>query len=130
MLRPVASSAIACFTILLSPGAASRALAQTPSAPPPETRVDASRGGVTISSGVNSLTLGARVQFRWTLDDRDQTSGDTTGTGIGLEDGAASQFDVPRMRVSFTGGAFRPWLRYGFQFDFSRTSGESASKIK
>lgn len=110
---------------------AATAGAQTSSPPgPPETRVDASRGGVTISSGVNSLTIGARVQFRWTLDDRDDASADTTGSGVGVTDGPLSQFDVPRLRVSFNGGAFRPWLRYAFQFDFSRTGGESASKIK
>lgn len=102
----------------------------TPPAPPPETKVDASRGGITISSGVNSLTIGARMQFRWTLDDREDASTDTAGSGIGEDDGPISQFDVPRMRVTFSGGVFRPWLRYLFQYDFSRTSGESSSKIK
>jgi phosphate-selective porin len=34
------------------------------------------------------------------------------------------------MRVSFSGGAFKPWLKYEFQFDLSRTGGESGSKIK
>ena len=105
------------------------ARAQT-AAPPPPTTVDTSGGGVTISSGVNSLTIGARMQFRWTLDDREEASDDAEGAGVGRDDGPISQFDVPRMRVSFSGGMFRPWLRYEFQFDFSRTSGESASKIK
>lgn len=104
--------------------------AQTPASPSPQTTVDASRGGITISSGVNSLTIGARMQFRWTLDDRENASADTTGTGVGRADGPVSQFDVPRMRLTFSGGVFRPWLRYSFQYDFSRTSGESASKIK
>lgn len=112
-------------------GAAVPALAQTQTPPAtPATTVDASRGGFTIASGVNSLTIGARAQFRWTLDDREGASADTVGTGVGAEDGPFSQFDVPRLRVSFTGGAFRPWLRYAFQFDFSRTGGESGSKIK
>lgn len=107
------------------------AAAQSPSDPAPqETRIDASRGGLTISSGVNSLTIGARMQFRWTLDDREEGSLDTAGDGVGDADGLASQFDIPRMRISFTGGVFRPWLRYSFQYEFSRTSGESASKIK
>ena len=100
------------------------------SPPAPQTTVDASRGGITISSGVNSLTIGARMQFRWTLDDREDSSTDTTGSGVGQDDGPVSAFDVPRMRVSFSGGMFRPWLKYQFQFDFSRTSGESSSKIK
>lgn len=111
-------------------GAAFPAGAQTNTPPPPPTTIDASRGGVTIASGVNSLTIGARAQFRWTLDDREGASADTVGSGLETADGWVSQFDVPRMRVSLSGGAFRPWLRYEFQFDFSRTGGESDSKIK
>jgi phosphate-selective porin len=114
---------------LLALALAAPASAQTP-APPPETKIDASRGGITISSGVNSLTIGARMQFRWTLDDREAFDADTIGEGEGQEDGPSSAFDVPRMRVSFSGGAFKPWLKYEFQFEFSRTSGESSSKIK
>ncbi len=101
-----------------------------PATPPPPTTVDASRGGVTISSGVNSLTIGARAQFRWTVDQREAFDGDTTGSGAGEEDDPFSQFDFTRLRVSLSGGMYRPWLRYLFQFDFSRTPGESASKIK
>ena len=113
---------------LLSAGAA-RAQSQAP-ATPPETKVDASRGGVTISHGVNSLTIGARVQFRWTLDDREAFDGDTVGSGDGVEDGPFTQFDVPRLRMTFSGGALKPWLRYAFQFEFSRTAGEGGSRIK
>lgn len=94
------------------------------------TTVDASRGGVTFASGDNSLTIGARVQFRWTLDDREKADADTVGEGRGREDGSFSQFDVPRLRVTLSGGVYRPWLRYSLQFDFSRTSGAGASKIK
>ena len=97
---------------------------------PPDTKVDASRGGLTISSGVNSLTIGARAQIRWTLDRRENADADTAGSGVGREDGAVSQFDVPRLRLTLSGGALKPWLRYLFQFEFSRTSGEGASKIK
>ena len=100
------------------------------SPPAAQTTVDASRGGITISSGVNSLTIGARLQVRWTLDDREAFDGDTAGDGVGQADGPSSAFDVPRMRISFSGGAFKPWLKYEFQFELSRTSGESASKIK
>lgn len=99
-------------------------------ATPQDTKVDASRGGVTISSGVNSLAIGARVDIRWILDDRDQASGDTAGSGVGRDDGPVGQFDVPRLRLTLSGGAYRPWLKYSFQFEFSRTSGEAASKIK
>ena len=101
-----------------------------PAQAPADTKVDASRGGITISSGVNSLTIGARAQVRWTLDDREDASGDTTGAGMDSEDGPVSAFDVPRLRLTLSGGAFRPWLKYSFQFDFSRTGGEGGSKIK
>ena len=101
--------------------------AQTPTG---DTKVDASRGGVTMSSGVNSLSIGARLQVRWTLDDRAQADADTDGSGEGEPDGPVSQFDVPRLRVTLSGGAFRPWLRYLFQFEMSRTGGEGGSRIK
>ncbi|MBI3894448.1 MAG: hypothetical protein HY313_00815 [Acidobacteria bacterium] len=94
-----------------------------------QTTVDASRGGVTISSGNNSLTLGARAQFRWTVDDREQFDADTTGSGLGMEDGAASSFDIPRLRITLSGG-YESWLKYSFQFEMSRTSGDGGSRIK
>jgi phosphate-selective porin len=111
-----------------APAFAQPTAAQTP--PPPETKVEASRGGITVSSGVNSLTIGARAQVRWTVDDREAFDGDTVGPGVGTADGALSAFDIPRLRVTLSGGVFRPWMKYVFQFDFSRTSGEGASKIK
>lgn len=117
--------ALGLFALIESP----LAHAQT-AAPPPDTKVDASRGGVTFSSGVNSLTLGARLQVRWTLEDREDANTDIVGSGVGEDDGPIGQFDIPRMRVSFSGGVYRPWLRYAFQYEFSRTSGESSSKIK
>lgn len=107
------------------------AAAQEPAAKdPPETTVDASRGGVTITSGDNSLRIGARAQFRWTLDAREEADDDSAGGGTGLEDGPRSAFEIPSMRVTLSGGVYRPWLRYEFQFDLGRTSGEDASKIK
>ena len=106
---------------------AAHAAAQTP---PGDTKVDASRGGVTISSGVNSLTIGARLQVRWTLDDREQADADTAASGAGEPDGPLRQFDVPRLRVTLSGGVFRPWFRYLFQFEMSRTSGEGGSRVK
>jgi phosphate-selective porin OprO/OprP len=97
---------------------------------PPDTDVDISTGALTISSGVNSLTIGARAQFRWTAEDREQFDADTAGGGVGEVDGLVSQFDIPRMRVTLAGGVYRPWMRYSFQFEFTRTGGEGASKIK
>jgi hypothetical protein len=110
--------------------AARTVLADSTQVTPPQTRVDASGGGVTISWGNNSLTIGALMQFRWTLEHREQADADAAGEGVGVEDDPLSQFDVPRMRVKLSGSAYRPWMRYSFQFDFSRTSGEGASKIK
>jgi phosphate-selective porin OprO and OprP len=123
-----ARASVIAAALLLPAGL--EAQAQAPPANKPTTTVDASRGGITISSGPNSLSIGARMQFRWTLDDRDQADADTTGTGRGRQDGVFSQFDVPRMRVTLGGGVYQPWLRYSFQFEFSRTSGAGASKIK
>jgi phosphate-selective porin OprO and OprP len=112
---------VALAGVMSVAGAAGRADAQVPGGAPT---------GITLASGVNSLTLGARMQFRWSGEQREGADADTSGPGVGREDGLLSQFDVPRMRLSLSGGAFRPWLRYLFQFDFSRTSGEGGSKIK
>ncbi|HEV3486737.1 MAG TPA: porin, partial [Vicinamibacterales bacterium] len=97
---------------------------------PTETKIDASRGGVTFSSGVNSLTISGRLQTRWTLDDREDADEDTAGSGAGRADGPFSAFDVPRARVTLSGGALRPWLRYQLQVEMSRTGGEGGSRIK
>jgi len=101
--------------------------------PPAETsvvKVDMSKGGITFGSGDNTLTIGARVQFRYTLDDRENLDADLVGDGDGEEDGAVGAFSVPRMRLTFKGGMFKPWLKYEFQFELSNTSGDSSSKIK
>ena len=107
-----------------------QAASNNPQEEPTGTKVDASEGGVTISSGVNSLTIGARAQLRWTLDAREEYDADTTGAGRGRSDDVLSQFDVPRLRLSLSGGVYKPWLRYSFQFELGRTSGESGSRIK
>ena len=128
MTRTIA--AVLVLACLAGRAAHAQAPPASPTADPPPTTVDGSRGGVAISSGVNSLTLGARAQFRWTVDQKEAFDGDTTGTGVGEEDDALSQFDFTRLRVTLSGGVYRPWMRYLFQLDFSRTPGESASKIK
>jgi phosphate-selective porin len=104
------------------------AWAQQPPAPDPTTATWGN--GLTFSSGVNSLTIGARAQFRWTVDDREQADADLAGAGVGHADGAFSQFDVPRVRLTLSGGALRRWLRYQLQFELSRLSGELGSRIK
>jgi phosphate-selective porin len=129
---------VACWILILTVGAA----AGQPASPaqntqnsaaqpdPTETKVDISRGGLTISSGVNSISIGARGQFRWVVDDREQFDADTVGPNRGRADDVLSQFDVTRFRVTLSGGVFRPWFRYLLQLDFSRTPGEGDSKIK
>ena len=79
---------------------------------------------------MRALTVGARANVRWTVDKREAFDADRGGPGLGRADGPFSQFDLPRMRVTLSGGVYRPWQRYTFQFDFSRTSGEGASKVK
>lgn len=97
-----------------------------------ETTVDASKGGVTFRSGDTSLTLGAYAQFRWALEDREQYDADPEGAdGFGEEDGVASSFVIPRARILLSGGVYRPWLKYKFEYELGKTSGGSGSnKIK
>ncbi len=114
---------LALAAALLPPAMAAEAEAEG-------TTADASKGGFTLKSGDSSVTFGARVQLRATLDDRESFDADTAGSGVGVEDGAATSFDIPRLRLIFKGGTFKPWLKYELQFEMSRTSGESSSKIK
>ncbi|HXI04157.1 MAG TPA: porin [Candidatus Saccharimonadales bacterium] len=93
------------------------------------TDVDMSKGGVTFTSGENSLHLGALAQFRWTALDAEQMDRDTAGPGAGKEDGLSQKFEVRRMRVKLAGTAFRSWLGYAFQFELGGTEGDRASKI-
>jgi phosphate-selective porin OprO and OprP len=97
----------------------------------PQTQVDASKGGVTIRSGDNSLTFGAYVQIRGVLDDREDYDADAKDTlGYGRADGPMASFDVAKVRVFLRGTMFRPWVKYNLMFEAGRTSGDSSSKIK
>jgi hypothetical protein len=124
----------ASVAALLLAGAGSLSLAQEestppPSAPPPSTSDFAK--GVTFSSGDNSLSLGFGLQLRYTADDREAFDADLDGaSGDGQEDGLTHSFDIPRMRLYVRGGFWKPWLKYQLQYELSRTSGESSSKIK
>jgi phosphate-selective porin OprO/OprP len=132
VFRPALAAVAATVAIAACPavGAAQQPASPQQQPPPPPTRVDASGTGVTIGSGVNTLTISNRVQVRWTLDDREASDTDTTGTGLGEDDGPIGSFDVARLRLTLSGGAYRPWLRYSFQLEMSRTSGANDSKIK
>jgi hypothetical protein len=74
----------------------------------PKTTVDSSKGGVSFKSGNNSLTLGARLQVRWTGEDREDYDSDTIGAGKGVADGFSSGFDVARMRLTLKAGCGSP----------------------
>jgi phosphate-selective porin OprO/OprP len=116
---------VAVISVLIAWGSASA----EEEAPPPAPKVDLAKG-LTFSSGDNSVSIGARIQFRGTFDDREQFDADDDGTGLGVEDGTAGQFDIPRARVSLKGGFWKPWLKYELQWELSRTSGDSSSKLK
>ena len=94
------------------------------------TQVALSNGKLSFRSGFNSVTISACAQFRFTADAKERFDADTDGSGVGREDGLSTSFDVPRMRLALRGGMFRPWLRYDFQAEFSRSSGEASSKVK
>lgn len=119
----VGCSALAA--LLLTPTAALAAEEEKPS-----TSVDASKGGITFKSGDNSLTFGAFAQLRALYEDKEQWDGDTDGGGDGIEDGGALSFDIPRVRLTMRGTMWKPWLKYTFSYEMSRTSGESSSKLK
>ena len=128
------------FLVAALAGAASASTAQAPATTPatpaaapdkPSTRVDASKGGLTVRHGDNVLTFGAYVQMRAVFDDRELYDADAKGTlGYGEEDGVLPSFDVTRVRLAMRGTMFRPWVRYMVSLEGSRTSGESDSKIK
>jgi phosphate-selective porin len=97
----------------------------------PETQIDASKGGLTVRSGDNSLTFGAYVHVRGVLDDRELYDADGKGTlGSGQEDGLVPSFDVTKVRLSIRGTMFRPWVKYNVAVEAGRTPGESDNKIK
>lgn len=112
---------------LLLAGAGSLSLAQEEITPPSTS--DFAKG-ITFRSGDNSLSLGFALQVRYTGDDREAFDADLSGTGDGVEDGLTHSFDIPRMRLYVQGGFWKPWLKYLLQYEVSRTSGDSSSKIK
>lgn len=116
-------------TIYLA-GIALMALAPAATAVADEVKTDLSKGGPTFQSGNNSLTIGARAQFRWTGDSREQFDADTAGQGQGEPDGFSQAMAVQRMRLILKGGMWKPWLKYEFQFDFANTSGDKDNKVK
>jgi phosphate-selective porin len=119
---------VVCVLVALGSASAQEKPAEKPKA---ETQVDATKGGVTIRSGDNSLTFGAYVQVRGIFDDRELYDADAKGTaGSGEPDGVTPSFDVTRVRLSVKGTMFRPWVKYNLAVEAGRTPGESDNKIK
>lgn len=98
--------------------------------PKPETTIDASKGGYTVKSGDNSLTFNVYAQVRFTVDDKESFDADTTGSGVGEEDGISPSFDVYKVRFGIRGTMFKPWVKYRVTYELGRTGGDSASKFK
>ena len=92
--------------------------------------VDAPGGGVTLKSGETVLNFGAWGQFRWTGDDREDFDGDSSGSGVGQEDGFSSSFSIPRIRLYLQGTVYRSWIGYKFEYEFSNTNTDGANKVK
>ncbi|HZE89486.1 MAG TPA: porin [Verrucomicrobiae bacterium] len=95
-----------------------------------EVKTDLSKGGPTFQSGDNSLTIGGFAQFRYTGDSREQFDADTAGSGVGGNDGYSQQFAVQRIRLILSGGMFKPWLKYEFEWEFANTTGTNDNKVK
>jgi hypothetical protein len=129
--RAASGSVIAILALAVTSLGVARADDKKAEKPKPETQVDASRGGVTVRSGDNSITFGAYVQIRGILDDRQLYDADGKDTpGFGRADGAVPSFDVTRVRLSIKGTMFSPSVRYNVSVEASRTAGESSSKVK
>lgn len=96
----------------------------------PPVTADMTKGAVTFTSGENTLTIGAWIQADWIGDDKERFDGDTTGSGVGREDGFSSQFKIDRLRAYFQGTMWRSWARYRIEIEFSGTTGENDNKIK
>jgi len=125
------STAGGCLIAAMSLGVARAEDKPVEKAKAAETQVDASKGGLTVRSGDNSLTFGAYVQVRGLLDDRELYDADGKGTaGSGQEDGLSPSFDVTRVRLSVRGTMFRPWVKYNLAVEAGRTPGEGDNKIK
>ena len=114
-------------SVVLAASAASLVVAADE--PKPETTTDASQGFVTWKSGDNSLTLGAWGQFRAVADDREHFDADTTGTGVGQEDGTTGSFSIPRLRMYVQGTVFKPWMRYRIEIELASLKTDATTNL-
>lgn len=92
--------------------------------------VDAPGGGLTIKSGDNSINMGVWGQFRYIGDDKEDFDGDSSGSGVGHEDGYSSSFSISRLRAYFQGTVYKPWIGYRLEVEFSNTNTDGSNKIK
>ncbi len=96
-----------------------------------ETRTDMSKGGVAWSWGDNSIRFVGFAQLRFIAEDKEQFDADAPGSsGAGSEDGLATAFQVPRVRLGFKGTMWKPWLKYAVSYELGQTSGDRDSKFK
>lgn len=92
--------------------------------------LDAPGGGVTLKYGDSSINFGVWGQFRWTGDDKEDFDGDSSGSGVGHEDGFSSSFSIPRIRLYAQGTVFKTWIGYKFEYEFSNTNTDGSNKVK
>ncbi len=127
--RPPAAPVVAATPTPPAPSPAPTTAVPLP--PAPLTQVDASKGGLTIRSGANSVTFSVYAQIRGTLDNRELYDADAKDTlGNGKADGLTPSFDVAKVRIALRGTMFQPWVKYNFMLEAGRTPGDSSSKVK
>ena len=110
------------MAVLLGMGSALAEDVKEPVKEPVKVSLDAPGGGVTLKYGDTSINFGAWGQFRYTGDDREDFDADSSGSGVGHEDGFSSSFSIPRIRLYVQGTLYRPWIAYRFEYEFSNTN--------
>jgi phosphate-selective porin len=100
--------------------------------PQPETTTDAAdptKGFVTFKSGDSSMTIGAWGEFRLTVDDKEQFDADTSGSGVGVEDGTTAAFSIPRLRLYVAGSVYKPWMKYKIEIELASLTTNATNNI-
>lgn len=77
--------------------------------------------GFVITDGTNKLRVGGWAQFRYYMNFRDDPA-DSSG---GVHDsGFTNGFELSRTRLNFSGNVLDPNLKFKFEADFSRSTGD------
>ncbi|MCC6425759.1 MAG: hypothetical protein IT435_02955 [Phycisphaerales bacterium] len=77
--------------------------------------------GFTIAEGDNKLKVGGWFQFRYFMNFRDNPGDFPSGAH---DSGFTNGFEFSRMRLNFTGNVLDPNLKFKFEGDFNRGTGE------